>query len=138
VDLFSVIKWIRFRLTKTRRLEELEEEGPDTCLAHLWQAADEASAEARAVLVNQIGCFSTHKQRMHYPALRAAGYHIGSGSVESACKRIIGGRLKQGGMIWSREGAKAMAHLRAIVLSGRWDRFRASYDRTTRTCKQAA
>jgi hypothetical protein len=35
-----------------QRLEELEEEGPDTCLTHLWQAADEASAEAREVLVS--------------------------------------------------------------------------------------
>lgn len=121
-----------------QRLEELEEEGPDICLVSLWQAAAEAPAQAREVLLSQIGYFNTHKQRMHYPELRAAGYHIGSGSVESACKRIIGGRLKQGGMIWSRKGAKAMAHLRATVLSDRWDRFRASYDRTTRTCKLAA
>lgn len=75
---------------------------------------------------------------MRYPELRAAGYHIGSGSVESACKRIIGGRLKQGGMIWSRQGAEAMAHLRATVLSNRWDKFRASYDRTSQTYQLAA
>jgi hypothetical protein len=121
-----------------QRLEELREEGPGACLASLWQATGEASASAKQVLAKQIGYLNTHKHRMHYPELRAAGYHIGSGSVESACKRIIGGRLKQSGMIWSREGAEAMAHLRAAVLSGRWDQFRISYDRATCTCRRAA
>jgi len=31
-----------------------------------------------------------------------------------------------------------MAHLRATVLSNRWDKFRASYDRTTQTYQLAA
>ncbi len=75
---------------------------------------------------------------MHYPELQAAGYHIGSGSVESACKRILGARLKQSGMIWSREGAQAMAQLRATVLSDRWDEYWEVYDRSTRTFRQAA
>ena len=82
--------------------------------------------------------FVKHKQRMRYPELRAAGYHIGSGSVESACKRIISARLKQAGMIWTRDGAQAMAQLRATILSNRWDAFWASYDRTTRTYRRAA
>jgi hypothetical protein len=75
---------------------------------------------------------------MRYPELRAAGYHIGSGSVESACEWIIGARLKQGDMIWSRQGAEAMAHLRATVLSNRWDKVRAAYVLTTQTYHLAA
>ena len=41
------------------------------------------------------------------------------GAVESACKWIIGRRLKQSGMIWNRQDAKAMARLQATVLSNR-------------------
>jgi hypothetical protein len=121
-----------------QRLEELWETGPDVCLTSLWQATAEAPAPTKQVLAKQIAYLNRHKERMHYPELRAAGYHVGSGSVESACKRIIGGRLKQSGMIWSREGAEAMAHLRATVLSDQWDQFRASYDRVTRTCQCAS
>jgi hypothetical protein len=75
---------------------------------------------------------------MRYPALKEADYHIGSGSVESACKRIIGARLKQAGMIWTPEGAEAMAQLRTTILSQRWDEFWTAYDRTTRTYQKAA
>jgi len=121
-----------------QRLTELLEEGPDAMLASIWQTAGEAPAAVKKVLVQEIGYFNKHKQRMRYPELRDAGYHIGSGSVESACKRIIGGRLKQGGMIWSRAGAEAMAHVRAAVLGDRWDEFWGSYDRATRTHQLAA
>ncbi len=121
-----------------QRGQELLEAGPDKMLTSLWQAAGEASAEVREALVKEIRYFTKRKHLMHYPELRAAGYHIGSGSVESACKRLIGARLKQGGMIWSREGAQAMAHVRTKVLSGHWDRFWMGYDRATQTYQRAA
>jgi hypothetical protein len=121
-----------------QRLEELLEQGPESLLASLRTAATEASSEARSILNREINYFDKHKQRMRYPELRAAGYHIGSGSVESACKRIISARLKQAGMIWTRDGAQAMAQLRATILSNRWDQFWASYNRTTRTTLRAA
>lgn len=122
----------------TLRLKELLEEGPGSLLSSLWAATAQASAEARQTLKREINYFSKHKERMDYPALKEAGYHIGSGSVESACKRVIAARLKQAGMIWTPEGAEAMAQLRATILSKRWDEFWAAYDRTTRTYQKAA
>jgi hypothetical protein len=41
-------------------------------------------------------------------------------------------------MIWTPEGAEAMAQLWATILSERWDEFWTAYDRATRTCQQAA
>jgi hypothetical protein len=120
------------------RLVELLMGGPDAMLAGFWAASQDASGKARKVLAREIGYFQKHKEKMHYTQLRADGYHIGSGTVESACKRIIGGRLKQAGMIWSREGAEAMAHLRATVLNGRWDDKWAMYDRATRKIRSVA
>jgi hypothetical protein len=119
-------------------LDDLLTDGPDALLSRLWRAADEASGAAREAVIDEINYFTKRKHRMLYPELRAAGYHIGSGSVESACQRILGARLKQSGMIWSREGAQAMAQLRATVLSGRWDEYWAAYDRSTRTFLRTA
>jgi hypothetical protein len=63
--------------------------------------------------------------RMDYPRYRANGWLIGSGHVESACKGIIGLRLKGCGMRWSEAGADAVCHLRALFKSekGQWDAF---------------
>jgi len=38
--------------------------------------------------------FTTHQARMDDPADRARGLQIGSGTVESACKRVVSVRLK--------------------------------------------
>jgi hypothetical protein len=63
--------------------------------------------------------------RMDYPRYRANGWLIGSGHVESACKGVVGQRLKGNGMRWSEAGADAVCHLRALFKSekGQWDAF---------------
>jgi len=62
-----------------------------------------------------------HRRRMRYQQFREAGYPVGSGTVESACKVVMQERMKQAGMRWSREGAQAMLALRSVLLSNRWD-----------------
>ena len=57
---------------------------------------------------------------MDYAAYRARGLHIGSGSVENACKQVVTARLKQAGMIGSADGAAAVATVRAWLKSDRW------------------
>lgn len=59
--------------------------------------------------------------RMRYREFRAAGYPIGSGTVESGCKLVAQTRLKQAGMRWSRPGAQAVLALRSFLLSGQWE-----------------
>ena len=58
-----------------------------------------------------------NRRRMRYHLFREAGYPIGSGTVESACKTVVQQRLKQSGMRWSRLGAQAMLALRSTLLS---------------------
>ena len=70
---------------------------------------------------SEIHYFETNRRRMRYGEFRSRGYPIGSGTVESACKRVIGARLKQAGMRWSKAGAQAVLGLRSQLLSGRWD-----------------
>lgn len=62
-----------------------------------------------------------NRRRMDYVSYHQAGYPIGSGSVESACKVVVQERMKQAGMRWSRHGAQAMLALRSVLLSDQWD-----------------
>lgn len=75
-----------------------------------------------------IGYLFSQRQRMRYGTFRKAGYPIGSGSVESACKVLVQQRMKQAGMRWSRDGAQAMLALRSVLLSDRWDETWAALD----------
>lgn len=52
--------------------------------------------------------------RMDYPSYQALGWHIGSGPIESACKTVVGQRLKGPGMRWGEDGTDALCHLRAL------------------------
>jgi len=65
-----------------------------------------------------------HLARMAYPQLQQQGIDIGTGAQESACKNVIGRRLRGGGMRWAPANAEAMARLRAMMYStGQWDDF---------------
>lgn len=68
-----------------------------------------------------VGYLFRHRGRLRYQQFREAGYPLGSGSVESACKLVMQERMKQAGMRWSRDGAQAMLALRSVLLSQRWD-----------------
>jgi hypothetical protein len=72
-----------------------------------------------------IGYLGRHAHRMEYPEYLARGWCIGSGAVESACKAVVGQRLKLAGMRWGEDGAHALCHLRALYRSerGQWDAF---------------
>lgn len=73
--------------------------------------------------------FQNHQHKMDYPRYVANGWQIGSGPVESACKTVVGNRLKGSGMRWSEAGSDAVCHLRALYLSqpGGWDDYWKNY-----------
>lgn len=76
--------------------------------------------EAVEILIRYI---STNEEQMRYDVFRSKGYKIGSGTVEGACKHLVGKRLKQSGMIWSRTGSSAVLTLRIEWLNGRWEQL---------------
>jgi len=82
-------------------------------------------AEARECHRRVTGYVRNNLFRMDYPRYRANGWLIGSGHVESACKGVVGQRLKGTGMRWSPAGADAVCHLRALFKSEKdqWDAF---------------
>ncbi|HKB39671.1 MAG TPA: ISKra4 family transposase [Gemmataceae bacterium] len=83
------------------------------------------SPAARAVHDEVVTYFGNQEPRMDYPAYLARGWQIGSGPVESACKTVVGQRLKGGGMRWGADGADAVCHLRALFRSAdrQWEAF---------------
>jgi hypothetical protein len=78
--------------------------------------------EKYAEVVNYL---ENNVHRMDYPTYLANGWMIGSGAVESACKTVVGQRLKQAGMRWREYGTDCMCHLRALFKSeaSQWQAF---------------
>ena len=60
---------------------------------------------------------------MRYNEYLAAGYPVGSGIIEGACRHIIVDRMEESGMRWVMAGAKAMLGLRCIYINGDWEQF---------------
>ena len=60
---------------------------------------------------------------MRYDEYLARGWPIASGPVEGACKNLIKDRMERSGMRWTEEMAEAIVQLRAIYLSGDFDRY---------------
>lgn len=57
---------------------------------------------------------------MRYDRFWAAGYMIGSSTIESGCKQIVSQRLKLPGAQWTVSGAVQTTKARAAWLSERW------------------
>ena len=110
-------KWVEERLSllwdgwTKKLLDDLKEQ---------YKQHRGAKREALADLIRYIG---TNEEQMRYDVFRKKGYKIGSGAVEGACKHVVGKRLKQSGMIWSREGSAATLALRTVWLNGRWEQL---------------
>ena len=60
---------------------------------------------------------------MRYHQYLAAGYPIGSGVAEGACRHLVKDRLERTGMRWAVEGAQAILDLRSTYLNGDWASF---------------
>jgi hypothetical protein len=75
------------------------------------------SQEAAEYREETHGYFVRNAERMQYGSYLKAGYQIGSGGMEAACKRVVHQRLDQSGMHWRPEPADAVVALRANQLS---------------------
>jgi len=95
-------------------------------------------AQPRQLAKKQIAYFERNRSRMMYQTFRQAGYFIGSGVVEAGCKTVVGQRLKQSGMLWSRKGATHLLTVRCALLSGWFDDFWKHHGSASQTLAFAA
>lgn len=96
----------------------LKHEGGRAVLQELEsQDLSRASPTVRESHRQLTGYLRNNLHRTDYPRYIAEGWHIGSGKVESACKTVVGQRLKGGGMRWHAEPTTALCQLRALYKS---------------------
>lgn len=61
---------------------------------------------------------------LDYPKFSLMGLPLGSGSIESAIRRVVNLRMKGNGTFWRVSKAERILVLRSSILSGRWDEDR--------------
>jgi len=112
-------QWVR------RKLEMLLENKVDSVRGLLQRELNRnpLNSTKRKHLQSVYRYFTTNRDRMWYGDYLAAGYPIGSGVIEGACKHVIGDRMCGSGMRWETEGAQPMLDLRVTKLNGQWDDF---------------
>jgi hypothetical protein len=96
--------------------------GEAATLAAAWQDLP-CRGEAAQVREAQVTYFTNQTSRMAYDQYRAAGWDIGSGMIESACKAVIGQREKGAGMRWSEPGAQAVTNVRLLLFNDAWSDY---------------
>lgn len=96
-------------------------------LRKLFEQVDTAGWNADRLETHrcELQYFRNHEHKMDYPRYLANGWQIGSGPIESGCKRVVSQRLKGAGMRWRERGSNAVCHLSALLLSEstQWDDF---------------
>jgi hypothetical protein len=85
--------------------------------------AGRLSGQRREVVRSAVEYLANNRGHMRYDEYLAAGYPIGSGVAEGACRHLVKDRMEQTGMRWTVEGAQAMLHVRALYLNGQWEEF---------------
>ena len=68
------------------------------------------------------------EERFAYSTLKKAGHPIGSGTVESAIRRVINMKLKSNGIFWLENNCERMLYLRCQFLTGRWKTLQNNLD----------
>ena len=67
--------------------------------------------------------YEANRDRMRYDLCRTRGLPVGSGSVDSACKQIVGNRFKGAVRHWSKTGANGLLAIRCCLENMRWPGF---------------
>jgi hypothetical protein len=108
----------------TEQKKRLLEDHVDQVIAEVQSWRPRRSDKQR-VRRNVLEYLRTHRHRMAYKSLAAAGWHIGSGVIESGCKYVVKARMGGAGMRWKETGGEAMLHLCAAWhSSGRTDFYK--------------
>ena len=75
--------------------------------------------EALAISLKKMNGYFGDHSKFQYKSFRDNGLPTGSGTVESAIRRVINLRIKGTGLFWKREHAENIIFLRSLVLTGK-------------------
>lgn len=81
------------------------------------------TGEKRRTLAKVVRYMENNRDHMQYDKYIRAGYPIGSGVIEGACRHVIKDRMERAGMLWTLEGASALLRLRVVHTNDHWDEY---------------
>jgi hypothetical protein len=79
----------------------------------------------RTTLEGVANYYARNLAYMHYDEYLAAGWPIGTGVIEGACRHLVKDRCELSGMRWSQDGAEALLQLRCVAENDDWNEFHA-------------
>jgi hypothetical protein len=105
------------------QLHRLKYEGPELLLQNLHTCvASHGLHGERATLANDALAYLDKRiALMQYPAYRAQGCPIGSGTSESGNKLVVEARLKGAGMHWALANVNPMLATRNLICNKEWE-----------------
>jgi hypothetical protein len=107
------------------QLHRLKHDGPTPLLAELRRQVEQAAMTQAQPPSPEVGealaYLDKRVAQLQYPTFHAAGWPLGSGTVESANKLVVEARLKGAGMHWARPNVNPLLVLRNAVCNDRWD-----------------
>ena len=109
-------KWFK----RHRHILRDETEGVETVIRSLRYFRNK-TGKLNKGLEGELNYFRNHRDRMQYKRHEDLNLPIGSGITESACKTLVGGRMKRSGQRWGMEGGKSILAFRALARSDRFD-----------------
>lgn len=104
------------------KLDRSEEAAEAICRAHerlVLYPRRSLSRERAKTIEQNWGYLQHNKKRMNYVGARRAGFPIGSGVTEGACKSVISSRFKRSGQRWSTSGSSCCLYARTLHLNMR-------------------
>ena len=81
------------------------------------------AGEKKRTLAKVVGYLERNRDHMQYDQYLRAGYPIGSGVIEGACRHVIKDRMERAGMLWTLDGASALLRLRVVHTNDHWDEY---------------
>jgi hypothetical protein len=108
-----------------QRLKRILEGDVGRVIGGLKQMATKQNLQGAKLkqLQSAIGYLHNNRRFMHYDQYLAAGFPIGSGVAEGACRHLVKDRMERTGMRWVVPSAQAMLDLRAVHASDQWQEF---------------
>lgn len=101
------------------QIRELLWAGSINGIAGLLQERLGGYEEALNTAVKKMNGYFGDHSKFQYKSFRDDGLPTGSGTVESAIRRVINLRIKGTGLFWKRENAENVILLRSLVLTGK-------------------
>jgi len=105
--------------TMTKTIRELLWMGDIEGIVELVNTKLKGKRKALKAALKKLDNYFGEHEKFQYKTFRDNGLPTGSGTVESAIRRVINLRIKGAGLFWHREHAENIIFLRSIVLTGK-------------------